>query len=148
MEFQKIFSGKGVPQILHLGYRLKHNTRRKGQRKGEINYFDCVNRDCYATLGTLGDADGDLTLSFHKHDQHNHAPNVAANIVAATLSEFRETLRLNPNLQNRQLFEEIRSKAIDSVDESFRKDLETKMPAFNTISKQGQRICAKGRIHV
>ena len=75
MEFQKILSGKEKVQILHLGFRLKRNKGPQGPN--QTTYFKCVEKTCKATLATLGDLDGELSLKFHRHEQHNHRADVS-----------------------------------------------------------------------
>ena len=94
MDFKKIISGKNKVQILDQGYRLQRNKGPLGPLK--TTYFDCVEKQCKATLATTGDLDSDLSLKYHRLEQHNHRPDNSANIVSSSLSEFRETVRSNP----------------------------------------------------
>ena len=94
MDFKKIISGKGKIQILDRGFRLQRNKGPIGPLK--TTYFDCVELHCKATLATTGVLDGDLSLKYHRLEQHTHRPDHSANIVSSSLSEFRETVKSNP----------------------------------------------------
>ena len=119
MDLQKIISGKGNVQFLHRGYRLHFSMTQYVNR----HYFFCVRDDCKARMGIQGDLDGDFKLIFHKLDLHNHEPDVVANLVAATLSDFRAAVRADPNVPIRRQYKEICAKALTSADESIKKDL-------------------------
>ena len=99
MEFQKILSGKEKVQILHLGFRMKWNKGPQGPN--HTTYFKCVEKSCKATLATLGELSGELSLKFHHHEQHNHRADVSKNIVSATLHEFRGEVKA-PESKNRR----------------------------------------------
>ena len=129
MDFQKILSGKEKVQILHMGFRMKWNKGPQGPNK--TSYFKCVEKSCKATMATLGELDGELTMKYHHHEQHNHRCDVSKNIVSATLHEFREEVKTNPDRPVKQLFEEISTKALDSVSGTPSKlDLAMKMPVY------------------
>ena len=129
MEFQKILSGKEKVQILHLGFRMKWNKGPQGPN--HTTYFKCVEKSCKATLATLGDLNGELSLKFHHHEQHNHRADVSKNIVSATLHEFRGEVKSNPDRPVKQLFEDISTKALSSVSGTPNKlDLAKKLPTF------------------
>ena len=113
MDFKKILSGKDKPQILHLGFRLQLNKGPKGPNN--TSYFRCVNKDCKATLATLGPIEGDLTLKYHHHMLHNHRADVSGNIVSETMHEFRRDILQNPECSAKQLFENVSTKALESV---------------------------------
>ena len=90
MEFQKIISGRNKVQILHLGFRMQRNQGPQGPLN--TTYFNCTTKNCKATLATLGNLDGDLALSYHRVEKHNHNPDVSANIVSSSLHKFRDHL--------------------------------------------------------
>ena len=142
MELQKITSGKDVVHFLHHGYRL---AIRKSTKDSNRHYFICVTEGCNTTLGILGDLDGDFKLNYHKIETHNHKPDFVANIVAATLSDFRAAVRADPNTPLLGVYNEICEKAIASADESIKKELETKLPSYYSIKDQGYRILSKAR---
>ena len=93
MEFKKIISGRNKVQILHLGFRMQRNQGPQGPLK--TTYFNCTTKKCKATLATFGDLDGDLTLNYHRVENHNHSPDVSANIVSSLLHQFRDHIRSN-----------------------------------------------------
>ena len=113
MDFQKILSGKEKVQILHLGYHMKWN---KGpQRPHQTTYFKCVEKGCKVTMATLGALEGELTLKFHHYE----------------VLTFRDEVKTNPDRPIKQLFEEISTKALDSVEGTPNKlDLAKKMPVY------------------
>ena len=113
MEFQKILSGKNKTQILHLGFRMFWNKGPQGPN--DTTYFSCVEKGCKATMATLGNLEGDLTLKYHRHQMHNHRADVSSNIVSATLHEFRGEMDKNPDRPAQQLFEDVTMKAMESV---------------------------------
>ena len=129
MEFQKILSGKEKVQILHLGFRMKWNKGPQGPNY--TTYFKCVEKSCKATLATLGELSGELSLKFHHHEQHNHRADVSKNIVSATLHEFRGEVKSNPDRPVKQLLEDISTKVTSSVSGTPSKlDLAKKLPTF------------------
>ena len=129
MEFKKITSGKNKPQILHLGYRMQWN--RGPQGPNDTTYFKCVDKTCKATLATLGDINGELTLKFHRHEQHNHRADISANIVSETMHDFRREIVLNPERSAKQLFEDVTTKALESVSGTPGKlNLAKKLPTY------------------
>ena len=131
MEFQKILSGKNKVQILHLGYRMQWNKGPQGP--ANTTYFSCVEKGCKATLATTGSLDGELTIKYHRNDQHNHRSDAAKNIVAAAMSEFREEIDSNPDRPVKQLFETISTKAMESQSDTPSKlDLAKKLPTYRT----------------
>ena len=131
MEFQKIASGKNKTQILHLGYRFKWNQGPQGPNL--TTYFVCVDKSCKATLATLGDLSGDLTLKYHRNHLHNNRADVSANIVSATLHEFRGGMDSNPDRPAKKLFENVTTKAMETVAANPDKlDLAKKLPTFRT----------------
>ena len=131
MDFQKIKSGKEKTQILHAGYCMAWN--RGPQGPNQTTYFTCVAKGCRATLATLGDLEGDLTLKYHRLHAHNHRADASANIVSATLHEFRDEMNANPEQVAKQLFEEVTQKALDSVAATPEKfDLAKKLPTFRS----------------
>ena len=82
-------------------------------------------------MATFGDLHGELTMKYHHHEQHNHRADVSKNIVSATLHEFRDEVKSNPDRPVKQLFEEISTKALDSVSGTPSKlDLAKKLPTF------------------
>ena len=96
MNFKKIISGQNKVQILDRGFRMQRNKGPTGPL--QTTYYDCVERckGCKATLATMGDLDGDLSLKYHRIDQHNHRPDHSANIVSSSLADFRQTVKSNP----------------------------------------------------
>ena len=48
-------------------------------------------------MATLGPLEGDLTLKFHHFEVHSHRADVSQNIVSATLHEFRDEVKTNPD---------------------------------------------------
>ena len=112
-----------------MGFRIKWNKGPKGPN--QTTYFKCVEKSCKATLATLGDLNGELTLKFHRHEQHNHRADISQNIVSATLHEFRGEAKLNPDRPIKQLFEDISTKALSEVKGTPNKlDLAKKLPTF------------------
>ena len=130
MEFQKIISGKNKTQILHNGFRMQINRGPLGPQN--TTYFSCVERQCKATLATLGDLDGELTLKYHREDKHTHSPDVSKNIVSASLSEFRGKVKANPDCSAKALFEEITTNVLESVATPNKFDLAQKLPTYRT----------------
>ena len=62
---------------------------------------------------------------------HNHRADISQNIVSAALHEFRDEVKTNPDRPIKQLFEEISTKALDSVEGTPNKlDLAKKMPVY------------------
>ena len=95
--------------------------------------FLCVDIGCKATLATLGDLSGDLTLKFHFNHLHNHRADVPANIVSATLHEFRGEMDINPDRPAKKLFEDITTKAMEAAIATPDKlALATKLPTSRT----------------
>ena len=127
MDLQKIISGKGNVQFLHRGYRLHFSLTQYVNR----HYFFCVRDDCKARMGIQGELDGDYELIFHRLDAHNHDPDVAANLVAATLSDLRASVRADPNVPLQRLYKEICAKTLTLAEESIKQELETKLPSYN-----------------
>ena len=82
MEFEKIMSGKNKVQIIDKGFRMQWNNGPKGPLK--TTYFSCVEKGCKATLATMGDLDSDLTLKYHRLEQHNHRSDNATMLVSKT----------------------------------------------------------------
>ena len=78
MEFKKIYSDKGKVQILHLGFQFMHNRGPQGPH--DRSYFKCREKKCPAKLSTLGRLDGELTPSYHHHEDHNHRADMSSNI--------------------------------------------------------------------
>ena len=130
MEFQRIISGKNKVQILHDGYRMQINRGPQGPLK--TTYFSCVMPNCKATLATIGELHGDLSLKYHRKEQHTHPPDVSKNIVSASLSEFREKVKANPDCSAKTVFEEVTTNALESVDTPNKHDLAQKMPTYRT----------------
>ena len=129
MDFQKIQSGKEKTQILHLGFRLMWNKGPQGPNK--TSYFKCVDKSCKATMATLGDLNGDLSLKWHHHHVHNHRADVTQNVVSSTLNDFREEMNKNPDRAAKQLFEEVINSAMDTaVSTPDKLNLAKKLPTF------------------
>ena len=130
MDFQKIISGKNKVQILHNGFRMQINRGPFGPQ--DTTYFSCVERECKATLATLGQLDGDLTLKYHREERHTHPPDVSKNIVSATLSEFRGKVKSNPDCSAKTVFEELTTNALESISTPNKFDLAQKLPTYRT----------------
>ena len=138
MEFQKIISGRNKVQILHQGFRMQRNRGPQGPLK--TTYFNCTTKDCRATLSTLGDLDGDLTLNYHRVEKHNHMPDISANIVSSSLHKFRDHVRSNPDCSAKTVFEEITTAALDSVETPNKLDLAKKIPVYRAGKTQTMRF--------
>ena len=132
MEIQKIMSGKGKVQILCAGFRFQKNRGPQGPL--DTTYFTCTEPDCKATLNTTGKLEGKLTLKKHNIEQHNHRADESKNIVAASLSEFRERVKSNPECKPKSVFDEITTNALESVSTPNKFDLAKKLPTY----KQGK----------
>ena len=129
MEFEKIISGKNKVQIIDKGFRMQWNNGPKGPLK--TTYFSCVEKGCKATLATMGDLDSDLTLKYHRLEQHNHRSDNATMLVSKTLHHFRDDMKTNPDQPVKQLFENLTTQALDSMDNTPQKlDLAKKLPNF------------------
>ena len=135
MEFRMIKSGKNKTQILHKGYRLQWNKGPTGSFA--TTYFRCVVPGCNAMLATTGE--GDLALKYHREEQHTHLPDISANIVSASLYEFRDTVKKNPDCSAKTVFEDITTGALESVDTPKKLDLARKLPTYRSVKDQGYR---------
>ena len=131
MSLQKIISGKNKVQILDSGFRMQWN--RGPQGPNQTTYFTCVEKGCKATLATMGALDSDLTLKYHRLAQHTHRADPSSNIVSATLHEFRDEIKTNPDQPVKRLFEELTTKAMETVIGTPDKlDLAKKLPTFRS----------------
>ena len=129
MEIRTILSGKNKTQILHRGFRFQWNRGPQGPHK--TTYFSCVERTCKATLATTGELDGELTLKYHRYEQHVHRPDPSSNLVAETMSTYRQEIDKNPEVSAKQLFEDLSSKALETAQDTPNKlDIARKLPTF------------------
>ena len=109
----------------------------------KTTYFDCVEKGCKARLATVGDLDGDLTLKYHRSDQHTHSADASKNIVSASLHEFRDRVKSNPECSAKQIFEEISTNALEGVSSPNKLDLAAKLPTFRNGKSQATKINLK-----
>ena len=130
MDFQKILSGKNKVQILHQGYRLQWNRGPQGPL--DTTYFRCVVPRCNAMLATTGNLEGELCFKYHRIEHHTHPPDASANIVSSSLSNFRQTVKKNPDCSAKSVFEEITTNALDSVETPNKLDLARKLPTYRS----------------
>ena len=138
MEFTPILSGKEKVQILHRGFRLKHNKGPQGPLK--TSYFTCVVSGCKARAATLGDLNiTDLSLKYHHVEQHTHHADLSKNIVSEKLYQFRENAKQNPDKTAKAVFEQLAAEAINSVDTPEKTKLAAEMPKFHAVKDQHYR---------
>ena len=130
MAFKIITSAKNAKHVLIDGYRMKWNRGPQGPM--DTTYFFCAEKSCKATLALVGDLEGDPEVKYHRIDKHNHPPDNSANIVSATLSEFRSTVSENPDCAAKTLFEDLKTAALDSVETPNKLDLAKKLPTYRT----------------
>ena len=109
----------------------------------KTTYFDCVEKGCKARLATVGDLNGDLTLKYHRSDQHTHNADPSKNIVSASLHEFRDRVKSNPDCSAKQIFEEISTNALESVSSPNKLDLAAKLPTYRNGKSQAINIYSK-----
>ena len=138
MEFKAILSGKDKIQILDKGFRLKCNKPPKGPLK--TSYFTCVTPGCSAKAATLGDLNvADISLKYHRVEQHNHPADISKNIVAEKLHEFRENAKVNPDKTAKSVYERLTSEAINSVETPDKQQLAAALPKFHVVKDQHYR---------
>ena len=138
MEFKAILSGKDKIQILDKGFRLKCNQLPKGPLK--TSYFTCVTPGCKAKAATLGDLNvADLSLKYHRVDQHNHPADVSKNIVAEKLHQFRDNAKNNPDKTAKSVYERLTSEAFNSVASPDKQELAAALPKFHNVKDQHYR---------
>ena len=138
MEFTPILSGKEKVQILHRGFRLKHNKGPQGPSK--TSYFTCVIPGCKARAATLGDLNvKDLTLKYHHVEQHSHHADLTKNIVSEKLYQFRENAKQNPDTTAKAVYERLTAEAINSVDTPDKNKLAAELPKFHAVKDQHYR---------
>ena len=137
MDFQRIISGKNKTQILHDGFRLQWNRGPQGPL--DTTYFTCTEKACKATLATTGDLNGELTLKYHRKEQHNHPSDIAKTLVASSLSDFRQQVKTNPDVPAKQIFDDISTAALESVSTPNKFDLAKKLPTYRTVKDQAYR---------
>ena len=104
------------------------------QGPNNTRYFICTKRytdNCKATLATTGDLDENIVLKFHKKE-HNHPSDVSANIVSASLHQFRQTVKNNPDCSAKTVFEDIATEALESVSTPNKFDLAKKLPVYRS----------------
>ena len=108
-----------------------HNRGPQGPH--DRSYFKCIDKKCPAKLSTLGPLDGELTLSYHHHEDHNHRADISSNIVAETMSEFRQEISSNPDVKAKRLFEELATRALELVEGTPSKlDVAKKLPTYRS----------------
>ena len=104
------------------------------------SYFICVEKNCKARLATEGDIHGpmeNLKLKYHRIENHTHRSDASANIVSETMSTIRQEASKNPDRPAKQLFEEMTTKAMQSVSSTPEKlDLAKKLPTFRNARGQ------------
>ena len=138
MEFTPILSGKEKIQILHRGFRLKHNKGPQGPSK--TFYFTCVIAGCKARAATLGDLTlTDLSLKYHHVEQHNHHADVSKNIVSEKLFQFRANAKQNPDKTAKAVYEQLAAEAINSVDTPEKAKVAAELPKFHAVKDQHYR---------
>ena len=117
---------------------MQWNHGPKGPLK--TTYFTCVEKSCKATLATLGHLDSDLTLKYHRIEQHNHRADNSSMVVSKTLHHFRDDMKKNPDQPVKQLFENLTTQALDAMESTPQKlDLAKKLPSFRQGMPQANR---------
>ena len=129
MDLRIIRSGKNKVQILHRGFRFQWNRGPQGPNK--TTYFSCVERTCKATLATCGELEGELALKYHRYEQHIHRPDPSSNLVAETMSTYRQEIEKNPDASAKQLFEDLSTKVLETAKDTPSKlDIAKKLPTY------------------
>ena len=72
-----------------------------------------------------------MTLKYHRYEQHVHRPDPSSNLVAETMSNYRQEIEKNPEASAKQLFEELSTKALETAQDTPNKlDIARKLPTF------------------
>ena len=132
-DFKTIYSGKNKLQILHKGYRF--GVSKVPDLSTPVCYFRCVVKKCKSRCGGRIGSDGVLGIK-QLGETHNHPPDEAGNIVAATMYEYREKVRSNPLYSVKQIYEDVINNVLTSPEAAGIPDLAERFSSF----RNGNRI--------